>query len=198
MSFDFRERGQWLARNVLPHEALIRSKLRSMCLYDLDIEDVIQEMYARFLNMPSLEGVRYPRQYALLTARSIIIDHVRHSRVVSITSSGNLELLEIPEPDIGVEERLEFQQEIRSVEQALQQLPRLCREILILRRVEGLPQREVARRLKISEKTVEKHMAKAVRLLIGLFGRGGKVRANTSTMNQQEACTEDVDSKPKD
>lgn len=197
MSEDFRERGRWLARNVLPHEALIRARLRDMCLYDLDVEDVIQEMYARFMSLPSLESIRYPRQYALLTARAIIIDHVRHSRVVSITSTGDLESLEIPEPDAGCDERIEFQQEIRAVTAALEQLPQICRETLILRRVEGLPQKEVARRLKISEKTVEKHMANGVRLLIKLFGRGGKPRANTST-TQEMALSRNVTDKPRD
>jgi len=197
MSQDFRERGQWLARNVLPHEALLRAKLRSMCLYDLDMEDVIQEMYARFMTHTSLETIKYPRQYALLTARAIIIDHVRHSRVVSITSSGNLELLEVPAPDRNSEERIEFQQEIQAVMAALGQLPKMCRETLILRRIEGLPQKEVARRLKISEKTVEKHMANSVRLLIKVFGRGGKSRANTST-TQEMAGSEDVLKKPRD
>src|SRR5262245_13967854 len=107
MPQDLRERGRWLARNVLPHEGLLRAKLRGLSLYDLDIEDVILEMYARFMTHPSLDSIRYPRQYALLTARAIIIDHVRHSRVVSITSSGNLEMLEIPAPDINSEERVE-------------------------------------------------------------------------------------------
>ena len=175
---DLRERGRWLARNVLPHEALLRAKLRNMPLYDLDIEDVIQETYARFMTHPALETIRYPRQYALLIARGIIIDNVRHSRVVSITSSEDLEQLEIAEPGANAEERLEFRQEIYSVTTALSQLPRTCREVLILRRVEGLPQREVAQRLRISEKTVEKHMANGVRLLIKLFGRGGKSRAH--------------------
>src|ERR1700749_3728786 len=114
MPVDFREQGRWLARNVLPHEALIRARLRDMCLYDLDIEDVIQEMYARFLMLESLESIRYPRQYAFMTARAIIIDHIRHSRVVSITSSGNLEMLEIPAPDVNSERRVEFQQEFRA------------------------------------------------------------------------------------
>jgi RNA polymerase sigma factor (sigma-70 family) len=197
MSQDFRERGRWLARNVLPHEALIRAKLRDMCLYDLDAEDVIQEMYAKFLALPSLDSIRYPRQYALLTARAIVIDHIRHSRVVSITSSGNLELLEIPEPDASSDERIEFQQEIQAVTAALEQLPKMCRETLILRRVEGLPQKEVARRLKISEKTVEKHMANGVRLLIKVFGRGGKPRANTST-TQEMVLSQNVIDKPRD
>jgi RNA polymerase sigma factor (sigma-70 family) len=168
-----------------------------MCLYDLDAEDVIQEMYAKFLALPSLDSIRYPRQYALLTARAIVIDHIRHSRVVSITSSGNLELLEIPEPDASSDERIEFQQEIQAVTAALEQLPKMCRETLILRRVEGLPQKEVARRLKISEKTVEKHMANGVRLLIKVFGRGGKPRANTST-TQEMVLSQNVIDKPRD
>jgi len=197
MSQDFRERGQWLARNVLPHEALLRAKLRSMCLYDLDMEDVIQEMYARFMTHPSLESIRFPRQYALLTARGIIVDHVRHSRVVSITSSGDLETLEIPATDINSEERVEFQQEVQVVMEALEQLPKVCRETLVLRRVEGLPQREVASRLNISEKTVEKHMATSVRLLIKIFGRGGKPRSNSSTREIVDS-SEDVAQKPKD
>jgi len=168
-----------------------------MCLYDLDIEDVLQEMYAKFLTLPSLENIRYPRQYALLTARGIVIDHVRHSRVVSITSTGNLELLEIAQPDANSEERLEFQQEIKAVNAALEQLPDICRATLILRRVEGLPQKEVARRLKISEKTVEKHMANGVRLLIKLFGRGGKTRINTSN-TKGSVVSKNVVDKPRD
>lgn len=166
-----------------------------MCLYDLDIEDVIQEMYARFLTLESLETIRFPRQYALLTARAIIIDHIRHSRVVSITSSGNLELLEVPAPEVNGEKRLEFQEEVRAVTAALDQLPKMCRETLILRRVEGLPQKEVAKRLNISEKTVEKHMANGVRMLIKMFGRGGKIRANTST-SQESIPVKDVGDKP--
>ena len=184
MSPDYRERGRWLARHVLPHEALVRAKLRNMCLYGLDIEDVIQEMYAKFMTLESLDSIRFPRQYALLTARAIVVDHIRHSRVVSITSSGNLELLDVAEPEANGEERMEFRQEIQAVTAALGQLPKTCRQTLILRRVEGLSQREVAKRLNISEKTVEKHMANGVRMLITCFGRGRKSRTNTS--NRQE------------
>lgn len=193
MSRDFREQGRWLARNVLPHEALIRAKLRGMCLYDLDMEDVIQEMYARFLTLESLDSIRFPRQYALLTARAIIIDHIRHSRVVSITSSGNLESLEVPAQEASGEERVEFREEVRAVTSALNQLPKMCRETLILRRVEGLPQKEVARRLNISEKTVEKHMANGVRMLIKMFGRGGKPRAHTSTAQEMAVSNNVLD-----
>lgn len=194
---DFRERGRWLARNVLPHEALVRSKLATICVYDLDIEDVIQEMYARLLSLPSLESIRYPRQYAIQTAKAIVIDHVRHMRVISITSTESLETFDTPMPEANTEERLEFQGEIQEVADALAQLPVKCRETLILRRMEGLSQKEVAQRLKISEKTVEKHMANGVRLLIKIFGRGGKSRAYTSNKVKDE-CVENGIGKPGD
>jgi RNA polymerase sigma factor (sigma-70 family) len=189
---DFRERGQWLAKNVLPHEDLIRSKLRSTYLYGLDIEDVIQEMYTRFLTVPELESIRHPRQYALLVARGIIVDHVRHSRVVSITSTGEIEELEVPDSAPSSEDRMKFRQEFEIVCEALKQLPEDCRETILLRRIEGLPQREVARRLKISEKMVEKHMANGVRLLIKLFGRGGKPRIISSNRPREVPTDDDI------
>ena len=180
---DLGDRALWLARNVLPHEPLVRSKLRKICRYDLDIEDVIQEMYARILSRPSLDSIRFPKQYALLTAKGIIIDHIRHSRVIAITSVDMLDLLDVAEPDKNTEERLEFQSEVMAVAAALAQLPETCREAVILRRVEGLSQKEVAQRLKISEKTVEKYMTRGMRLLMRLFGRGGKSGVHaTSTM----------------
>jgi RNA polymerase sigma-70 factor (ECF subfamily) len=197
MSDDLRERGRWLARNVLPHEALVRAKLSAISVYGLDVEDVIQEMYARILSVPSLDTIRYPRQYAVQTAKSIVIDHVRHSRVISITSSGSLDALDTPVQEANTEERLEFQGEILAVADALAQLPELSREVLILRRMEGLSQKEVAERLKISEKTVEKYMSNGVRLLIKIFGRGGKSRSQTS-IKSGEVCIDDGDSKSRD
>jgi len=193
MSLDFRERGRWLARNVLPHEPLIRSKLSTICVYDLDIDDVIQEMYARLLSAPSLEVIRFPKQYAIRTAKAIVVDHVRHQRVISITSTESLENFDTPMPEANTEERLEFQGEIAAVADALAQLPVVCSETLILRRMEGLSQREVAKRLNISEKSVERHMSNGVRQLIRIFGRGGKPRAQTSPNVKDERVDDVVD-----
>jgi len=195
---DLRERGRWLARNVLPHEALIRARLSDVRLPGVDIEDIIQETYARILAVPSLETIRYPRQYAIQTAKSIVIDHMRHSRVIPITSSGNLEQLNIAVPEASTEERLEFQSEIQEVADALAQLPASCRETLILRRIEGLSQKETARRLRVSEKAVEKYMGRGLWLLAELFGRGGKTRVRSSYNRSVEVRSEDESVKPGD
>jgi RNA polymerase sigma-70 factor (ECF subfamily) len=191
MNMDLRERGQWLARNVLPHEGLLRAKLRAIRTYGLEVEDIIQETYTRILSVQSLESITYPKQYALLTAKAIIVDHIRHSRVVSIASGGKLESLDVPEPTANAEELLEIHEEVLAVTDALAQIPKLSREILIMRRVERISQKDVARRLGISEKTVEKHMARGARHLVKLFGRGGKTNFRTSNKSPSDRFEEE-------
>jgi RNA polymerase sigma-70 factor (ECF subfamily) len=187
MGRDLQERSQWLARNVLPHEHLLRAKLRDIRIHDLDMEDVIQETYTRMLSVESLETIRFPKQYALQTARAIVFDHIRHSRVVSIAYSGSLDALDVAEPEVGAEQRVEFQQEVLAVNRALARLPKLWREVLILRRVEGLSQKEVSSRLGISERTVEKYVGNGARLLARVFSRGGKGPTRTSNTTNQTA-----------
>jgi RNA polymerase sigma-70 factor (ECF subfamily) len=157
----------------------------------LEIDDIIQETYARIVSLPSLDSIRHPRQYAIQTATSIIIDHVRHSRVISINSTGDLDQLDIITPEAGPEEQLVFRQEVAEIARALATLPEKCRETLILRRVEGLSQQQTAQRLGISVKTVEKHMARGVLMLMDLFGRGGKSRIHPSKLPQQERLGDD-------
>lgn len=131
-------------------------------------------MYARIASLPSLDAIKSPLQYASQTATAIVIDHMRRSRVISINAAGTLEQLEISAPEASPEQQLEFREEIAIVAQSLAQLPERTREVLLLRRVEGLSQQETAEKLHISIKTVEKHMASGVAALVTWFGRGGK------------------------
>jgi RNA polymerase sigma-70 factor (ECF subfamily) len=78
------------------------------------------------------------------------------------------------------ERTVNSQDELRELESTLQELPALCRTAFLLRRVEGLSQKEVADKLGISVKTVEKYMAKSVRFLIQAYGRGGEGTAQVS------------------
>ena len=57
----------------------------------------------------------------------------------------------------------------RKLEAALDDLPARCRETFVLRKIDELSQREVAKKMGISEATVEKHMVKAMRILTDRF-----------------------------
>jgi RNA polymerase sigma factor (sigma-70 family) len=174
------ERTEWLARNVFPHEAAIRAWLRHRLALGLDIDDVIHDMYVKLIALPSVEQIESPRRYAFRIAYTIVVDHVRHSRIASISAIAEPQALEIAASDPSIEERLSWRGDLQDLNAVLATLPPLCREAFLLRRVDGLSQRETAARLSISEKTVEKYMTRSVRLIMDVFGRGGKSAANPS------------------
>jgi RNA polymerase sigma factor (sigma-70 family) len=166
------DRARWLAQNVVPHERAIRSWLARRT-HDLDIDDIVQEMYARLAALDDVEGVRNPRQYAAQTAISIALNLARHARVVPMIPLGDFEDYRLVSEEPSPERALNSQEELQDLERTLQELPGLCRTAFLLRRIEGLSQKEVADKLGISVKTVEKYMAKSVRFLLQTYGRGG-------------------------
>jgi RNA polymerase sigma-70 factor (ECF subfamily) len=173
---------------VLPHEPGLRAWLTRRRISGLEIDDIVQETYARLAALDSVEGVRDPRNYAYQTAWSIVASHVRHARVVSIRARADVEELSVPADEVAADEALIRRDELTEIAEALASLPEPCRNTFILRRVEGLSQRETAERLGISEKTIEKHMARGIRLLMDRFGRGGNLRGPASKRgeNRQE------------
>jgi RNA polymerase sigma-70 factor (ECF subfamily) len=171
------ERGVWLALNVLPHEAALRAWLCRRKVFDLEIDDIVQEAYAKLAALPSVELIREPRLYLFQTANSIILGHLRRSRIVSIAAAADLDHFGLAAPDPTPEQQVEYRDELREFILALGSLPKSYREAFILRRITCLSQKETAERLGISQKTVEKYMAKSIRLLMDILGRGDKSAA---------------------
>lgn len=193
------ERALWLARHVLPHEAALRAWLSRRRVDGLEIDDIVQETYARLASAESIEGVRNARTYAFQTAHSVIMSHLRRSRIVSIRTVANIEQLsgidDLPSPESQVADR----DELHHLAEAIAALPERVRAVFTLRRVEGLSQRQVAMRLEIAESTVEKHMAKGFRILMARFGRSGNVEPGASRHAQNEkAAAHAQTDKPRD
>jgi RNA polymerase sigma-70 factor (ECF subfamily) len=168
------DRAAWLARNVLPHEAALRAWLRQKYALGIEVDDVVQETYAILSALPSVDQIRNPRSYAFQTAHSLILAHLRRSKIVSIRRASDLELqgalADTPSPEQVVQDR----DELENVVRVLSELPAKVREVFLLRRVHGLSQRETAERLGISENSVEKRVSQGIRTLLAAFGRGGK------------------------
>ncbi len=173
-------RVSWFARNILPQEAALRAWLHNKRLADLDADDIVQETYARLAALDDISGIREPKSYMFQIAHSIIALHFRRSRIVSITATADLDQFGIMSPYASPEQEVAFRDELRQLAIALASLPEKWRRAFLLRRVSGLSQRQTAERLKISEKTVEKYMAKSVQFLMDTFGRGGKVASRAS------------------
>jgi RNA polymerase sigma-70 factor (ECF subfamily) len=176
----FRERASWIEQNVMPHERQIRTWINRHRVRDLDADDIIQEMYARIASQESFDEIRVPIRYAMQVAYSIMASHLRRSKIVTITATDDLDDLGVASPEASPEYELAQRDDLREVADALAALPERTRKILLLRRVEGLSLRESAARLAVSEKTVEKHLARATLFLMHRFGRGAKSVSQTS------------------
>ena len=184
------ERAIWLAAHVLPHEPALRAWLRGRKVFDLEVDDVVQETYARLAALDSVEEIREPKRYMFQTAYSMIAQHLRRSRVVSISTMGDLDTLGFASPEASAEQQLIHKNELRDLAVALASLPEPCRTAFTLRRVNGLSQRETAEMLGISEKTVEKYMTKSIRFLMDTFGRGGKSANRASNADRESPLDE--------
>lgn len=175
-----RARAAWLGRQVIPHEPELRNWLRRRKVQGLDVDDVVQEVYARLVALASVDHIDTPRTYAFQVAASVVSNHARRLKVVPIESVGGFDDLDLAIDEPSPERIVADRDELRRLAKTLASLPARVSEVFQLRRVEGLSQHEVALKLGIAESTVEKHMARGVILMADWFKTGGSERAPAS------------------
>lgn len=173
MTSGLHQKAEWLGVHIMPHEPMLRLWLKSRELEGLEIEDIVQETYSRILSLPSFDHITSPRTYAFSVASSVMMDHVRRSKIVSISAIADLDGLGEISDDPSPERTVTARDELKRLARDLAALPARVAEVFRLRRIEGLSQRETARRLGIAESTVEKHMARGTVLMAGWFADGG-------------------------
>lgn len=153
---------RWFVEEVQPHEPELRAYLRKSFPSLADIDDLVQETYARLARARSAGGVSEARPYLFATARNTACDLFRRSRIVSITAIADIEGLSVVEDRPATGEALDRAQEIEILRQAIAALPPRCREVLTLCKLYGLSHRAVAKQLGISEHTVHAQVALGV------------------------------------
>lgn len=165
----------WFARAVQPHDAALRAWLRSRFPALEDVDDVMQEAYARIIQIRARDPLREHAVKPLLftLARNLALDHFRRRQIVpmvTLPGDGNDALLD-DAPAIG--EAVGRRQELALLADAIQSLPPRCRQVLTLRKIYGLRQREIAQQLGISEHTVEAQVGIGVRRCADYLARFG-------------------------
>jgi RNA polymerase sigma-70 factor (ECF subfamily) len=168
------DRAIWLSRHIVPHEAALRAQLsRWRVPDDLDVDDIVQETYARLAKLDDVEDIRHPKAYFFQIARSVILMHVRRSRVVSIQAVERIDQLGIasaePGPDVQVSDR----QQLHLLAAMIAALPRISQAAMTLKLVHELSHREIGARLGMTPNAVQKCLAKSLSTFVRQLGRGG-------------------------
>lgn len=153
------EQTRWFLEEVQPHEAALRAYLRVRFPTLRDIDDLIQDTYARLLRAYDNGQVNQPKAYLFAAARNAALDFFRREKIVSIENLAEIHELSVLEERPDAAEKTSHDQELAILADAIRTLPPRCREILTMRKLRGLSHREIARSLGISEHTVNAQLA---------------------------------------
>ena len=127
-----------------------------------DHQDVAQDACVKAFEIKEPGSVREPLSYVMRIARNLFLDRRRQERRDAAVRS-QLGVASPPAVAPADPERLlAGKQELQRALDAIDDLPPRCREAFTLHRFEGLSYAAIARRMKISNGTVEKHIAEAM------------------------------------
>lgn len=157
------ERSRWFVEEVHAHDSSLRAYLRGSFPTVRDVDDVVQESYVRVWKAKTAEPIRSARAFLFRVARHLALDWLRHDRVSPIDAVTDLSALPVVDNRTGVAEAASIAEETALLVTAIDALPPRCREIVILRKLRGLPQKEIAARLGLSEQTVQVQIARGVK-----------------------------------
>ena len=137
-----------------PHEPLLRAWLRSRFPSECDFDDIIQESYLRVLRANERGLLQSPKAFLFAIARNRALDLLRRRKTAQPVPLVENEADDVLYDDDDVVETVARNQELEFLTQAIQSLPDRCRQVFTLRKVYGMSQAEIARKLGISEHTV--------------------------------------------
>jgi len=161
----------WVSSHVVPFEADLRKKLRYICGAADEVDDLVQDIYYRFLKMQSVDHIDDPRNYVFQMARNLVVDRLRRKQVVNIEAVQSLDELVIFDGAPSPERVTMARAELKWVLGVIAKLPERCRDVFQMRKVYGLSQAETAQQLGLSENVVEKETMRGMHIISDTVAR---------------------------
>jgi RNA polymerase sigma factor (sigma-70 family) len=150
---------------ALEFEGVLRACLYRHTRSEAEVEDLLQETYARLLAAAAADTPEVPsvRAFALGIARTVAREWLRERQIVPVELAAELETLEVSDQDGQVEEIVRRRQELARLLSAIQSLPESCRQVFTLRKVYGYSPAQIASRLGIPDDQVGEQLTHALR-----------------------------------
>ena len=169
---------RWFKTEILPLERALMAFLRRHWRGHEDLIDFRQDIYERVLSAASENGIpQNTKAYLFTTARNHIVNQYRRGQVVSFELVADMEEVSQEFDMFATERHLSARDELRRTEAALQLLPARARDVIRLRRIDGLSAKETAEALNVSLSTVEKEFTHGMRAITDyLLGGPQKAR----------------------
>ena len=129
---------------------------------DVDLaEDLVQDVFMKLWEKREEIKEETVKSYLYTIANNLFLNKVRHEKVVLNFAEKQTDQKNTESPQEVLEEK-EFKQEL---EQTISKMPEKQREVFLMNRIDELTYKEIAERLKLSVKAVEKRMHGALNFL---------------------------------
>lgn len=158
-----RDKLEWFKTCILPYQATVRTRLKSLTRNGAELDDLVAEVLARAYANEHWRTVDHGKAYLLGIARNLVIDRARREKVVSFEAIAEIDRLQ---SGFDLDAQLCARDQLRRLHVLLDTLPPQGRRAFVLRRIHGKSFREIAEDMGLSVSTVEKHFGKAIRLFM--------------------------------
>lgn len=134
-----------------------------------EAEDLVQEVFVRLLQRNRDDPVLRVDQYLFQTAANVLTDRHRRRAARGLDQAQQLIETELPQSGANPEDAAISHESLAQFIGVLNSLPERSRDIFVLRVLEGYKLADIASRMNITERAVQKHMARSLKLLMAVF-----------------------------
>jgi len=139
----------------------IRNYVYFMCSDSNLAEDIAQDSFVKLWNNRDAIVMSTVKSYLYTIARNLTLNQIKRNKLkynfLAQTEFGT----ENESPEFALEQK-EFKEKLENV---IASIPEGNREVFLMNRIEGLKYAEIADRLGLSVKAVEKRMSKALKII---------------------------------
>ena len=145
----------------LENEKALKRFLRRFIKSREGADDLAQEAFLRAFAAESGREIQSPKAFLFKVARNLALNELAKQSSAATEPLGDFEGQEVLEDSsqAAVDDAVDGRERIRMLARAIAALPPQCAKVFILRKMQGLSQKEIAARLNISVRTVENHVA---------------------------------------
>lgn len=131
-----------------------------------DTEDLLHECYLRLAGtIRSFSTEEDIRAYLFTIARNLVADAYRRRNTRGYEGQVSVETVDLQSNSVTPPEALELHRLKKRIKSAILSMPNTTRMVFLLSRYDELPYAEIARRLSVSTRTVERRMSQAMALI---------------------------------
>jgi len=154
-----------LARAFTEHSLTLRRRIRRLVSSAADADDAVQEAFLRAHEHS--EAVRVPGAFLYSVARNVAFDGLRRAKTAQRAAQGDIPLADVEQAAVSTESQLLSEERTQVLKEAISRLSPQCQTAYALRVFQGCSYKEIAASMGLSVKTVEHHIARAVREVYG-------------------------------